>query len=251
MIGMLRRLIFLPILLASLSVLHAEAVSSSTSTLIAAGDALYPERASVVQNKAALAFYEQSIAANPDLTEAYWKASRALWWAGTQEKDRASRMDFFKKGIEWGEKAIQKAPDSAEAHFWLAGNYASYGETKGVMSSLSMIGKIRKELDRVNQLNDRYLAGGAYRIQGIMDYKVPAIAGGNKKRALERLEKSLAMDTQNPLTVFYMADYYAAIGDKEKAKAYLAQLDTLKPTPDFAAELPLMQKKAERLRKKL
>ncbi len=217
--------------------------------LIAQGDALYPERAQAAKNIQALELYAQAIQATPENTEAHWKAARAAWWAGTRLTDRKERIRYFKKGISLGEEAIRLSPNSVEAHFWL--NYASYGHNKGAFSSLKLLKSIRRELDRVNELDDRYMEGGAYRIQGILDYEVPAMFGGNKKRALERLEKSFAMNDQNPVTIFYLADYYATVGDKQKARDVSLRLNEAKPSPEFLPELPLMQEQARDLLEKL
>lgn len=190
------------------------------------------------------------IAAEPHNAEAYWKASRAAWWLGSVLTKRADRLEAFNKGIAWGKEAVRLAPTSAEAHFWLAGNYGSLGDVKGVMKSLSLLGPIRKELEEMNKIDDRYQSGGAYRILGIIDYKVPGFAGGNKKRAKERLEKALAIDPNHPATLYYLAEYNFEMKDKVAAKEYLDRLEKARQ-PSLEAEWKLMEAKAVALRKAL
>jgi tetratricopeptide (TPR) repeat protein len=114
-----------------------------------------------------------------------------------------------------------------------------------VLKSLFLVKPIRREMVMVNQLNDKLDGGGAWRMLGIIDYKVPGFAGGNKKRALEELNKSLAIDSTNPYTYYYLADYYLTIGQKDKAKAALDTLANLKTSPDQEPDLRLEQHRAQ------
>jgi len=232
----------------------ADVPASPTATVagyLREGDQLYSQRTELQANQKALDLYQKALAADPANINALWRASRAAWWVGTQLTERSERLQTFKLGMQYGEDALKRDPNSVEAHFWLGGNYGSYGHTKGAFTSLFLIHSIRREMEDVRRLDARYMAGGADRILGIMDYKIPAFVGGDKKRALRHLEYALSVDGQNPVTVYYLADYYAALGDKEKAETYLKQLSALSPTPDWAPEMPLMLKQGKELSEKL
>ncbi len=210
-------------------------------TAISRIDRLYTQRAELKNNQAALSQCETALQNDPENVPLAWRASRAAWWVGTQLEDRSARLRYFKKGISFAEKALAREPNSVEAHFWLGGNFSSYGNAKGTFTSLKLIHSIRQEMEEVRKRDPRYMGGGADRILGILDYKVPGLMGGNKKRALEHLEQSLRYDARNPVTLFYLADFYAAEGNKIKAREYLSRLNTVSPSEDFAPEWPLMQ----------
>ena len=227
------------------------AADNPPPSLIAQADAAYAKRADLPEAKIALITYQRSIASDPVHAEPYWKASRAAWWVADHSNNREEKMNTFLLGVTLAQQGIERDPNSAEAFMWLSACNGSYGEAKGIFKSLALVKPIRQELAEVNRINDRYDGGGAYRILGVLDYKVPGIVGGNKKRALEELQKSLAIDPQNPFTHYYLAEYYQTVGDKAKARLELETLAHLSAEPDEAPELAMMQLKGEKLKEDL
>jgi tetratricopeptide (TPR) repeat protein len=214
---------------------------------LAEADQAYAERADVNKARIALELYQKSIDEKPATPEAYWKGSRAAWWVGDQSDDHKERMNFFNLGISLAQEAIKHDANSVEGHFWLGANYGSFGETKGVLKSLFLLKPIRQEMDTVVRLNPTFEGGAGTRVLGVVDYKVPGFAGGDKKRAEERLLTAYKIDPKNPITVYYLGEYYATVGNKEKGREYLNSLTTLEVVPEFKPELLEMQKKAAKL----
>lgn len=227
------------------------AAQTSTGTFLRQADAAYALRNDPAQAKVALDIYEQAINTPGVNAEIYWKASRTAWWIGEHAAARKEKLEDFKKGAALAKEALARNPDQIEAHFWLAANDGSYGEAKGVLKSLSMVKPIRREMAEVIRLNDHFLGGGGYRVLGVVDYKVPGIAGGNKKRALEELNKAKAIDPRDPFTHYYLAEYFKVTGDKPRARAELEALQHLTAPPETQPELWMMQKKGEALSKDL
>ena len=210
-------------------------------------DAAYAKREDVPQAKIAMITYERAAESDPKIAvEAFWKASRSAWWLGEHAQERAEKLESFQTGMNLAKNAIALNPDSVDAHFWLGANEGSYGDTKGVMKSLSMVKPIRHEMAEVIRLNDHYLGGGAYRVLGVVDYKVPAFIGGSKKRAKEELEKALAMDPNNPFTHYYLAEFYKIMGDNAKKATEREALHTLQVSADLVPEQKMLQAKADR-----
>ncbi len=230
--------------------LAAAAVSSHASPVeptLAEADAAYAERANLTAARMSLEMYQKIAEANPANAEAYWKASRAAWWVGDQAENAKEKMNLFNLGIDLAKKAIAADANSVEGHFWLGGNYGSYGETKGVLKSLFLVKPIRQEMDDVVRLNPAYEGGAGQRVLGVLDYKVPGFAGGNKKRAEQRLLQAYSLDPKNPYTVYYLGEYYHTMGKKEKASGYLKSLETLDVAPENKPDLMVIQKKAAAL----
>src|SRR5258706_8397345 len=213
---------------------------------LAQADAAYAKREDVVQAKIALEYYKRALAEDPQKVEAYWKASRTAWWIGDQSESRADQLNYFQQGMNFAKQAVTLDPNSVEGHYWLGGNSGSYGDAKGVLKSLFLIKPIRHEMAEVIRLNDHFDGGGAYRILGVVDYKVPGIAGGSRKRAKEELEKSLAFDPSSPFIHYYLAEFYMTGGDKEKARAEVDVLRSLKVSPELEPELHTLQKRSEK-----
>ena len=200
-----------------------------------------------------LELYEQLASTNSVDTcpDAPLKAAKAAWWVADHSPSKKEKMALLQKGIDFSKKAIRLNPGSAAAHFWLAGNYGSFGEVKGVLKSLALVKPIRKELNEVLKIDPDYDDGAAYRVLGVVDYKVPGFAGGNKKRAEEQLKKALEMGSQNPFNLYYAAEYYETVGNDVKATVYLDRLDALDPTEEEIPDWTMMQEKGKLLRPRL
>jgi hypothetical protein len=234
-------LFILPVLVTGL--LRAE----DGASWLTQGDAAYAKRDDLVQARSALTAYERAAAAGGAAgIEAQWKAARTAWWLGEHGANRAERLALYQQGMDLAKRALAGRADTVEAHFWLGANLGSLGDTKGVMKSLSLVQPIRHEMQEVIRINDHYLDGGAYRVLGVVDYKVPGLLGGSKKRAKEELDKALAMGPRDPFTHYYLAEYYRFTGDKAASRAELDRLNTLAVAPQDEPEWKMLKQRAAR-----
>ena len=225
--------------------------AADSKAAIAAGDAAYASRTAASGAAQALAHYESAFG-SADEPEALWKAGRALHWLGDHTDNRRKKHAFFEMGIDCAKRAAAALPDRPEPHFWLAALYGSYGESRGVMKSLALLGPIRRELNEINRIDERFQGGAGHRVLGIVDYKVPGIAGGSRKRALERLNKALTVDPTNAFNHYYMAEGLVEAGRREEARRYLDILENVGTNTDVdQADLSMIQAKGEALRKKI
>ena len=237
------------VLIGFLLLLAGLAAGSETPAVsfLAQADAAYAQRSDLPQARIALLYYEKAIGAAPADIEASWKASRAAWWLGENADSNSEKIAYFQKGISFSQKVLARRPDCVEAHFWLGVNDASYGEVHRALKSLFLLKPIRHEMAEVLRLNDRYSGGGAYRVLGVVDYKVPGFAGGSKKRSLKELNQALAIDPQDPFTRYHLAEYFMRVGDKEKAEAERNTLQSLRVPSESLPELRMLQEKAKKL----
>jgi len=222
----------------------------SFQALMDAADKAYADRWDVSQARAAMDLYEKAVQVAPQSPEAYWKISRTAWWLGERAEPK-EKAALFQKGIDRAQAAINQDKNSAPAHFWLGVNYGDYGDSRGVLKSLFLIKPIREELETVLKLDPNYEGGGAYRVLGIVDYKVPGFAGGSNKRALLNLKKALEISPNYPSNIYYLAEYYFTVGDKSKAKSELNRLEKLTVAKEELPELLLMQESGRKLKEKI
>jgi tetratricopeptide (TPR) repeat protein len=234
-----QKILFLAALVNVLPILHADDAS------LAQADAAYALRDDVAQDKTATILYER-VAELTKSVEGYWKAARAAWWLGEHGATHADRLADYQRGMDDAQKALALDPNSVDAHFWLGANEGSYGETKGVLKSLSMVKPMRHEMAEVIRLNDHYNGGSAYQVLGVIDYQVPGLMGGNKARAKEELEKAIAIGPNDPFHHYYMAELSKLTGDKARLAAELTALKTLTPPPDLIPETAMLRERADR-----
>jgi tetratricopeptide (TPR) repeat protein len=212
------------------------AASQDTASLLAEGDALYQERADLAKAREAMAKYQAALLKGENAYDAYWKMARVEYWIGDHAPTKDDKRRVFEMGIYHGKKAVQAAPDKAEGHYWLAVNYGSYGEVKGVLKSLSLVKPLKAELNKVLEIDPAYDDGGADRILGRVYYELPGFFGGNKKKSLEHLLKSRDLGPRVGITRLYLADTYLALDDIEKARAELEFVIGMEPDPKLIPE---------------
>lgn len=166
--------------------------------------------------RAAIHCYEQSFAAAP-LEDTAVRLGKCYYWIGAHsgEDDRTA---LFQKGIDWSKKAIQLNSKSAGGYFWLGVNNGKYGESRGILKSLFLVGPIKEAMQQVIAIDPAYEYGGAYRVLGRMYYKLPGFAGGGVDKSITNLKKSLEYAPNISTTHIFLAESYIKQKDYQSAK---------------------------------
>ncbi|MGI8669972.1 MAG: TRAP transporter TatT component family protein [Aridibacter sp.] len=153
---------------------------------------------------------------------AYGLLAEIYYWMG-EYADAEDKLFYYDKGVEYGEQGIEADEDSPEANFWLAVNYGSYGQEKGIMKSLSLITPIKESAEKVLELDESYFYGGAWRVLGRLYHKAPGfpLSIGNSKKALECFEKALEFGPKFYLNHLFIAEFYISERKKDKAREHL------------------------------
>ena len=60
-------------------------------------------------------------------------------WGDVRAKGEDDKLAAYDQGRQLGERAVELAPKSPEAHVWYAINTARYGQTRGIMRSLFLL----------------------------------------------------------------------------------------------------------------
>jgi tetratricopeptide (TPR) repeat protein len=103
-----------------------------------------------------------------------------------------AKLAAYDRGREIGQRAVELAPKSVDAHLWYAINTARWGETKGVLRSLFLLPTIRQELDILLEIDPRSVR--AHILAGNVLLEVPGFAGGDRAKAEEHFKKALEID---------------------------------------------------------
>jgi hypothetical protein len=90
-----------------------------------------------------------------------------------------------------------------------------------VLKSLALVKPIKKDMNKVLELDRSYEDGGADRVLGRVFFKVPGFAGGSKDKSLEHLQKSKELGPEDAVTRFYLADTMLSHDLIEEARAEL------------------------------
>jgi tetratricopeptide (TPR) repeat protein len=239
---------------AALLVLAAAVAVADEPSLLDQAKAAYDARSDIGQAKAAMDLFASAAKADPTSYEARWRGAAACYYYGTYPREDAPdqvKMAIFQSGIDLAKEAIALDPKGVEGHFWLGVLYGVYGEAKGIMKSLSLVPDIKQEMKTCEDLDPSVEGWGPDRVLGRMYFKLPWFKGGDNKKSIECLERSLKGAPTNALTRYYLAVTYKSEGMKDKAREQCQAVVSMEPDPRWAPEHPWIKRMAEALLKKL
>ncbi|HHE04654.1 MAG TPA: hypothetical protein ENL19_01170, partial [candidate division WOR-3 bacterium] len=158
--------------------------------------------------------------------EVLWRLSFFCYEIGSTKKDKHEKMEWYEKGKEYGKEAIEANPNNPQAHYWYAANMGSIGKLQGVVHSLFMVGDLKKEANRVLELNPKH--AGAHIILGEIYKSLPGFAGGNKNKAAEEFQKAIENDSLYTASYTRLADTYIGMKKYREARKILNKMLALK-----------------------
>lgn len=132
------------------------------------------------------------------------------------------KLVAYDRGREIGQRAVELAPRSHDAHLWFAINTARWGETKGVLRSLFLLPTVRQELETLLELDPRSVR--AHILAGNVLLEVPGFAGGDRAKAEEHLKKALEIDPRFTNARVDLARVYIADARYADARRELQQV---------------------------
>ena len=209
-------------------------------------DALYRDRETLANARAAAATWEARVKDNPRDFASTWKLARAYYWLGGHGTQADRRRDL-ERGVTAGEQAILVDKDRPEGYFWKAANMGALAESFGVRQGLKYRGAIKDALLTVLRIDPAYQHGSADRALGRWYYKVPGLFGGSKQKSEEHLRRSLTYDVNSHASRFFLAETLFALdrdaeGIDELKKVIAAPVDE-----EWGPEAREFKRKAQQL----
>ena len=146
---------------------------------------------------------EGSLKQNPKDVDTLIFLSRVwLTYGFVKAKNKEERIAAFKNGKAIGQKAIDVSPDNPDAHFFFVANLSTLGQVQGILNSLFMLPRVRKEIDTILDLDPDHAYGIA--MQGLLFTYLPAILGGDLKIGESYLRRSVRLDPHTSSTKIYL-----------------------------------------------
>ena len=208
-------------------------------------DQLYSQRADSVKSGEAATCYEEAFAKSPK-EEIAVRLGKTYYWLGAHAATD-KQIKLFQKGIDWSKKAIEINPKNAGGYFWLGVNNSKYGEARGILKSLFLVGPIIDSMQQVIAIDPGYEYGGAYRVLGRVYFKLPRFAGGGTNKSIENLIKSLEYAPNISTTHLFLAESYMAQKDYQRAQQELNLILNTPAIPGLEPEFNADKKEAKRL----
>lgn len=174
---------------------------------------------------------EQKIAENPSDAVVYLDLARVQGYfvdVYEMRKDKTAAGETVDKAIDSAQRSIQLNDKSADAHSLLADLYGRKISLGNAMFAGPKFGpKVKEENAKAMALdanNPRVWAS-----LGRQYLMAPKMFGGDVSKAIESLEKSVALDPQRDDTYVWLARAYKKHGDKAKAQDAVQRALTLNP----------------------
>ena len=180
----------------------------------------------------------------------YYKAAFVVRTKKEQKKN-------YLIGKNLGEMAIKKYPNNKGILLWYIANYSKYGEAQGIIASAKngLADKIKKLTERLLEIDPKFSDGSAYRILGVINYKVPyiplIITWPSKKKAEEHLKKALKVNPKAISNLYYYAEFLVEEKRYAEAKVILSRLLQIKPRSTALIEDMYDISKAKKLQLKI
>lgn len=210
----------------------------------ARADALFEQRGDLAKAGQAAALYRQVLSADPLDEHAAVRLVRLLTWLGVQAQDTKEEIKLYREAAETAEQACRDHPQSAAAHYWLGVAYGLRASAEGVVCSVFLVGPIRDAMHKVIELSPGYEQGGAYRVLGRLETKLPAMLGGDKEEAERLLRKALGMGPRYWLNHLYLASLYNRTGRQQEALELVEQVAQAEARPGLEPETAFWRRKA-------
>jgi tetratricopeptide (TPR) repeat protein len=135
---------------------------------------------------------QEVAAASPTVDELIALARVEFLWAEVRATSAADKLAAYDRGRQAAKRAIDQSPRNALAHLWYGVTTGRFGQTRGIMSSLSLLPIVKEEIRIVLEI-DPHLTP-VYSLAGNLYYEAPRLVGGDLKKAEEMFRTGLEQD---------------------------------------------------------
>ncbi len=188
----------------------------------------------------------------PDCAWAYGLLAEIYYWFG-ETSEAEDKLPNYEEGVSYGEKGVAVDGASLEANFWLAVNYGSFGQEKGIMKSLALVNPMKACAERALEQEESYFYGGPWRVLGRLYHKAPGFpfSIGNTKKAKDCLKKALELGPKFYLNHLFMADLLISLGDRDRGREHLEWIINAPLSKNHEREDGITKRDAEAMLKRI
>lgn len=210
-------------------------VQPATVDVLRQADDLYSGREDLLKVRQGIIALQQAAASEPSNYELAWRLAKFNYYLGSHSTDAVEKDRAFHDGIEAGKLAVELDGSKADGHFWLGANYGGNAQIS-TLAGLADIDDIKREMEAVLKIDERYQAGSAYMVLGQVYLESPRILGGDVEKGIQNLEKGLRFGPDNALLRWHLAEAYVHAHRNEDARKQIDALLAMKPSPGYEPE---------------
>jgi tetratricopeptide (TPR) repeat protein len=207
----------------------------SAGEAIAQADELFKGREDLVKVRQGVVALRQAQAEDQGNYELAWRLAKFNYYLGDRSPDAGERDKAFHDGIEAGKLAVKLQDGKPEGHFWLGANYGGNAKTS-MLAGLSEFDEIKREMETVIKLDERYQDASAYMALGQLYLEAPGLFGGDTQKAIQYLEKGSKLGPDNALLRAQLAAAYVEAHRNDDARKEIDALLAMKPAAGYEPE---------------
>lgn len=196
------------------------------------GDKAFRFRGDQEKSLKALDFYRQEWKKTPNDPEAAWRMGMASYHYGLRfVKDADEKKKIHMEGKKASEAGLKADPKCAACYFWGAINLALYADAIGTVAAIVNLNQVHEYLKEARELDPSYARGGAQRLLGNIEEKLPGIFGGSNDEAKQYYEEAIQVGPDEPLNYLFLANLMENAFNNRKAAREAAKKGLSVPQP--------------------
>ena len=207
---------------ALLAPLLASADASETASRL---DALHAQRQDAERLKELEALTADAVKSYPNDGEILWRAARLKYWQCDGANDDEARRAFGKEAWDYGERAVQAAPQAVAAHYYAAIGLGCYAQAVGILQAIAqgLEGRFNQRVDQALKMDASYEHAGPLIAKGRYYFELPW-PRRDLRRSAEMLEKAVSLQPASLRAYFYLAETQLRDGAPKKARETLSRV---------------------------
>jgi tetratricopeptide (TPR) repeat protein len=209
--------------------------TQTAAQAVAQADQFYAGREDLVHVRQGIIALREARIADPANYDLAWRLAKFNYYLGTHTDNEDERKKAFREGIEAGQTAVKLQDGKPDGHFWLGATYGGAAQSS-TLAGLSTVDDIRKEMERVIQMNEGYQDGSAHMVLGLLYLQSPALLGGDPQKAVDELEKGLRFGSGNAFLRLHLAEAYLKAGRPAEARQQLNAIVAMTPDQNYLPE---------------
>ena len=175
-----------------------------------------------------------------------WQFAKYSLFLGEKSADEDQKTKLFEEGRDAGKIASRIDPDKPDGYFWYGANLAELAKQSPVTVGYSSVDNIRDAMNKVIEIQPGYQGASAYDILGEIELNT-RLFGGKASKAVEYLEKGVALEKNNSNLRLHLAQAYLDDNKLDLAKQELQYIVKMQPNPDYIPEHQQNVSEAKRL----
>jgi tetratricopeptide (TPR) repeat protein len=132
--------------------------------------------------------------------------TRVLLQLGDDAPDVAEKKAWYARARAVADTLRRRGPGNPNGHMWWATAQGKLGQCNGILSSVGMIGDLKREFGQALELDSDFAL--AWYALGRLYAALPSVLGGNLNLAEDRLRRGLSVDSNYTIIRLELARVY-------------------------------------------